>query len=65
MLDHEAIQFALENETMLVMDFNVSDYILESGAEVSMLEESLAKEQEVGQPQLKSFCGARWNKSVL
>ncbi|MDG2251568.1 MAG: amidohydrolase family protein [Gammaproteobacteria bacterium] len=54
-LDDETIRLALEYETTLVMDIYVSDYILESGAEVGMLEESLAKEREVGQVQRESF----------
>ncbi|NKB32477.1 MAG: amidohydrolase family protein [Pseudomonadales bacterium] len=54
-LDDEAIQLALENNTTLVMDVYVSDYILETGAEVGMLEESLAKEREVGAVQRESF----------
>ena len=54
-LDDEAIQLALEYGTTLVMDIFVTDYILESGADVGMLEESLAKEREVGQMQRDSF----------
>ena len=54
-LDDETIRLALEYETALVMDIYVSDYILESGTEVGMLEESLAKEREVGQVQRESF----------
>ena len=54
-LDDETIRLALEYETALVMDIYVSDYILESGTEVGMLEESLAKEREVGQIQRESF----------
>ena len=54
-LDDETIRLALEYGTALVMDIYVSDYILETGAEVGMLEESLAKEREVGQVQRESF----------
>lgn len=54
-LDDETIRLALEYGTALVMDIYVSDYILEMGAEVGMLEESLAKEREVGQVQRESF----------
>lgn len=54
-LDDEAIQLALEYNTTLVMDIYVSDYILETGAEVGMLEESLQKEREVGSVQRESF----------
>jgi imidazolonepropionase-like amidohydrolase len=54
-LDDETIQLALENNTTLVMDIYVSDYILETGAEVGILEESLAKEREVGAIQRESF----------
>ena len=54
-LDDETIRLALEYETALVMDIYVSAYILESGTEVGMLEESLAKEREVGQVQRESF----------
>ena len=53
-LDDETIRLALEYGTALVMDIYVSDYILETGAEVGMLEESLAKEREVGQVQRES-----------
>jgi len=35
-LDEEAIQLALENNTTLVMDIYVSDYILETGEEVGI-----------------------------
>ncbi len=54
-LDDEAIELALENGTFLVMDVYVSDFILESGAEAGILEESLNKEKEVGQQQRDSF----------
>lgn len=54
-LDDETIRLALEYGTALVMDIYVSNYILETGAEVGMLEESLAKEREVGQVQRESF----------
>ena len=54
-LDDETIRLALEYGTALVMDIYVSDYILETGTEVGMLEESLAKEREVGQVQRESF----------
>ncbi|MEX0618494.1 MAG: amidohydrolase family protein [Pseudohongiellaceae bacterium] len=55
LLDEEAITLALDRGTNLVMDVYVSDYILESGAEAGMLEESLAKEREVGQLQRDNF----------
>ena len=55
LLDDEAIELLLENGTVLVMDVYVSDYILESGAEAGVLQESLNKEREVGQKQRESF----------
>lgn len=54
-LDDEVIQLAIDNGTTFVMDVYVSDYILESGPSIGMLEESLAKEREVGQVQRNSF----------
>ncbi len=55
LLDDEAIRLALEHGTALVMDIYVSDHILGAGEEAGMLEESLAKEREVGRRQRESF----------
>lgn len=54
-LDEETIEMARSRGTVFVMDVYVSDYILESGTEAGFLEESLAKEREVGQVQRDSF----------
>lgn len=55
LLDDEAIALAKEHGTTLVMDVYVSDFILSSGAEAGILEESLAKERQVGAAQRVSF----------
>ena len=55
LLDDEAIELALANGTTLVMDVYVSDFILSEGEAAGILEESLAKEREVGARQRESF----------
>ena len=54
-LDEEVIELARSRGTFFVMDIYVSDYILESGTKVGFLEESLAKEREIGQVQRDNF----------
>lgn len=54
-LDEETIEMARSRGTVFVMDVYVSDYILEAGTEAGFLEESLAKEREVGQVQRDNF----------
>lgn len=51
LISEESIELALENDTTLVMDVYVSDYILGMGEEIGILPESLEKEREVGQTQ--------------
>lgn len=55
LIDDEGIQLARRNNATLVMDIYVSDYILAEGESVGMLEESLAKERQVGAAQRESF----------
>lgn len=54
-LDERAIELALENDTTLVMDVYVSDFILGEGEELGMHPESLAAEREVGERQRESL----------
>ncbi len=51
LIDDEGIKLARENGTYLVMDIYNDTYILEHGASVGMLQESLDKERMVGQLQ--------------
>jgi imidazolonepropionase-like amidohydrolase len=51
LIDDEGIALAREHGTYLVMDIYCDTYILEHGASVGMLEESLEKERLVGQLQ--------------
>jgi imidazolonepropionase-like amidohydrolase len=55
LIDDEGIKLAKENGTFLVMDIYNDTYILEHGAEVGMLEESLEKERQIGQLQRDNF----------
>ena len=55
LLDDETIAMAKAAGTRLVMDVYVSDFILAEGEAAGMLEESLAKEREVGAKQRASF----------
>lgn len=55
LIDEEGIRLAKEHGTFLVMDIYVDTYILQHGAEVGMLPESLEKEREVGQLQRDNF----------
>lgn len=55
LIDDEGIAMALERGTTLVMDVYVSDYILSEGEAAGILEESLAKERQVGALQRANF----------
>ena len=55
LIDDDGIKLAKQNGTFLVMDIYNDTYILEHGAEVGMLEESLEKEREIGQLQRDNF----------
>ncbi|MGH8195904.1 MAG: metal-dependent hydrolase family protein, partial [Woeseiaceae bacterium] len=55
LIDAEGIKLAKEHGTFLVMDIYNDTYILEHGAEVGMLEESLEKERQIGQLQRDNF----------
>ena len=55
LIDDEGIRLAKEHGTFLVMDIYNDTYILEHGAEVGMLPESLEKERQIGQAQRDNF----------
>ncbi len=55
LIDDEGIRLAKENGTFLVFDVYNDTYILEHGAEVGMLQESLDKERAIGQLQRDNF----------
>lgn len=55
LIDDEGIRLAKENGTFLVMDIYNDTFILEHGASVGMLPESLEKEREIGQLQRDNF----------
>ena len=55
LIDDEGIELAKKNGTFLVMDIYNDTFILEHGAEVGMLEESLEKERQIGQLQRDNF----------
>lgn len=55
LIDAEGIRLAKQHGTFLVMDIYNDTYILEHGAEVGMLPESLEKEREIGQLQRDNF----------
>ncbi len=55
LIDDEGIQLAKKNGTFLVMDIYNDTFILEHGAEVGMLPESLEKERSIGQAQRNNF----------
>ncbi len=58
LIDDEGIRLAKEHGTFLVMDIYNDDYILQHGAEVSMLPESIEKERKLGQLQRDNFARA-------
>jgi imidazolonepropionase-like amidohydrolase len=55
LIDDEGIRLAREAGTYLVMDIYNDTFILEKGAEVGMLPESLEKERQIGQLQRDNF----------
>jgi len=55
LIDDEGIQLAKKYGTFLVMDIYNDTFILEHGAEVGMLPESLEKERSIGQLQRDNF----------
>ena len=55
LIDDEGIQLAKRHGTFLVMDIYNDTFILEHGAEVGMLPESLEKERQIGQLQRDNF----------
>jgi len=55
LIDDEGIRLAKENGTFLVMDIYNDTFILEHGAKVGMLPESLEKERSIGQLQRDNF----------
>jgi imidazolonepropionase-like amidohydrolase len=63
LIDDEGIRLAKEHGTYLVMDIYNDDFILEHGASVGMLPESLEKERNLGQIQRESFRRA-WKAGV-
>lgn len=55
LIDDEGVRLAKEHGTFLVMDIYNDTYILQHGAEVGMLPESLEKERQIGQRQRDNF----------
>lgn len=55
LIDDEGVRLAKRAGAYLSMDIYVSDYILAEGEKIGVLEESLAKEREVGARQRASF----------
>ncbi len=55
LIDEEGIELAKEYGTFLVMDIYNDTFILEHGAAVGMLPESLEKERQIGQLQRDNF----------
>ncbi len=55
LIDEEGIQLAKEYGTFLVMDIYNDTFIMEHGAAVGMLPESLEKERQIGQLQRDNF----------
>jgi imidazolonepropionase-like amidohydrolase len=58
LLDDEALALARERGTWLVMDIYNDDFILQQGAAMGMLPESLEKERALGQLQRDNFARA-------
>ena len=54
-IDDEGIQLAKEHGTFLVFDIYNDDFILQEGAKVGMLPESIEKERGVGRMQRENF----------
>lgn len=55
LIDAEGIKLAKEKGAWLVMDIYDDDYILQEGAKVGMLAESIDKERKLGQTQRDNF----------
>jgi imidazolonepropionase-like amidohydrolase len=55
LIDEEGIRLAREHGTFLVMDIYNDDYILQQGAKVGMLPESIEKEKTLGRLQRENF----------
>jgi len=55
LIDDEGIRLAREHNTVLVMDIYNDDFILQEGARVGMLPESIEKEKKIGQLQRDNF----------
>jgi imidazolonepropionase-like amidohydrolase len=55
LIDPEGIRLARQNGTFLSMDIYLTDWLLENGAEMGVLPESLEKERQVGQAQRENF----------
>ena len=64
-IDDEAIEMAIQNNTVLSMDIFVSDYILGEGAKAGIREESLNKERLVGQKQRENFMNAHKRGAII
>lgn len=62
-IDDEGIRLAKERGTFLVFDIYNDEYILEEGAKVGMLPESIEKEKKVGLAQRQNFLKA-WRGGV-
>jgi imidazolonepropionase-like amidohydrolase len=62
-IDDDGIRLAKERGTWVVMDIYNDDFILEHGAKVGMLPESLEKERRLGRIQRESFARA-WKARV-
>jgi imidazolonepropionase-like amidohydrolase len=58
LIDDEGIRLAREHNTVLVMDIYNDDFILQQGAKVGMLPESIEKEKKIGQLQRDNFVKA-------
>jgi imidazolonepropionase-like amidohydrolase len=63
LIDDEGIALAKQHGTYLVFDIYNDDYILEEGAKVGMLAESIEKEKEIGRRQRENFRHA-WQSGV-
>jgi len=55
LIDDEGIRMAREHGTFLVMDIYNDDFILQQGAKVGMLPESIEKEKQLGRLQRENF----------
>jgi imidazolonepropionase-like amidohydrolase len=55
LIDDEGLRLAKEKGTFLVMDIYNDDFILEQGARVGMLPESIEKERKLGRLQRENF----------